>query len=95
MTRVACLLLALALCSGCLYANVRVPLDTNYHGTELGQKVGMAETKSVMWLFAWGDAGTKAAAESAGITTIKHADREVLSVCFGLFTRVRTIVYGD
>jgi len=87
---------ALAFCtSGCLYMNVRTPLDVNYDKTELGAKEGRASSTSVLWLLAWGDAGTKAAAQNGGITVIRHADRDVFLLGFGLFTRVTTVLYGD
>ena len=37
----------------------------------------------------------KAAAEQGGIATINHADMEVTSILFGLYSRETTIVYGD
>jgi len=86
-----CILLCL---QGCIY-NVRRPLDTNYDKTELGTKVGVSKSTSVLWLFAWGDGGTKAAAENGDIKVIEHADTEVFSVLLGLYTRVKTVVYGN
>ena len=87
---------ALALCtSGCLYMNVRMPLDVNYDKTDLGTKEGHASSMSVLWLVAWGDAGTKAAAANGDIKVIKHADRQILVLGFGLYTRVTTVLYGD
>ena len=87
---------ALMLCtSGCLYMDVRVPLDVNYDKTELGAKEGHASSTCLLWLVAWGDAGTKAAAQNGGITVIRHADREVFLLGFGLYTRVTTVLYGD
>ena len=81
--------------SGCTYMKIQQPLDTDYNLTELGTKVGRANQYSVLYLVAWGDAGTKAAADNAGITVIKHADREIFSILFGLYIRVTTVVYGD
>ena len=80
--------------SGCIY-NVRKPLDTDYDKTEIGTKVGISKSTSVPWLFAWGNAGTKAAAENGDITVIEHADTEVFSILFGLYTSVKTVVYGN
>ena len=57
------LLAALALIgSGCAYMHVQMPLDTNFDNTQLGAKEGRSNAYSALWLFAWGDAGTKAAA---------------------------------
>jgi NADH:ubiquinone oxidoreductase subunit H len=63
--------------------------------TVLGQKVGKAQSQSLMWLVAWGDAGTAAAAKDGSITTVNHMDQEVFSVLFGLYTKTTTVVYGE
>ena len=89
------LLLAVVLVQGCAYSHIQGPLDTNFDSTVLGSKVGKSHTQSVLWLFAWGDGGTKAAAEAGGITTINHADFEYYIVLFGIYIRVTTVVYGD
>lgn len=83
------------LLSGCVYYNVSSPLDTNLDETQLGSKVGESEWQSVLWLFAWGDAGTQAAASDGGITTIRHADQNGFAVLFGLYAKQTTILYGD
>lgn len=82
------------LCTGCLYTHISVPLDTDLQETDLGDKTGKSYYQSVMGLVAWGDAGTHAAAQNGGITTLKHADREILSMLFGLYYRETTVVYG-
>lgn len=89
-----CALLAGVL-SGCVYSNIRVPLDEDLWKTELGSKVGTASNYSVLWLFAWGDAGVKQAAANGGLTTINHMDMGVESYLFGAYIRRDTIVYGD
>lgn len=86
-----CILMA----SGCFYAHVTTPLDRNVDKTVLGQKTGTAESQSVLWAVAWGNAGTAAAARNGGITTVNHMDHELLSVFFGIYTKSTTIVYGD
>lgn len=89
------MIVAALLTQGCIYTNIQRPLGTDFDKTELGTKEGKSETYSLLWLFAWGNAGTKAAAENGNIKVIRHADTKVLSVFFGLYTRVTTIVYGD
>jgi hypothetical protein len=81
--------------SGCVYYNVAMPLDTDLDRTELGDKVGESQARSVLWLFAWGDAGTQAAAKDGGITTIRHADQRSLGILLGVYSQQTTIVYGD
>ncbi|OGW39089.1 MAG: hypothetical protein A2X58_10900 [Nitrospirae bacterium GWC2_56_14] len=88
-------LVSTLLLSGCFYAHVLTPLDTNVDKTALGQKTGKASSQSVLWAAAWGDAGTAAAAKNGGITTVNHMDREFYSVFFGIYTETTTIVYGD
>jgi len=91
----ACIMILTFLASGCVYMKVQRPHDKNYELTELGEKIGKSELKSCLWLFAWGDAGTKAAADNGGIKVIKHADVEYFVVLLGLYTRITTVVYGD
>jgi len=83
------------LVTGCIYTDVQRPLGTEYNRTELGTKVGQATSYSLFWLVAWGDAGTRAAAENGHLTVIRHADIKVYSLFFGLYAEVSTIVYGD
>lgn len=72
-----------------------MPLDTDVNNTELGAKTGKSSAQSVMWLVAWGDAGTEAAARNGGITTIRHMDVERYFLLFGLYAKTTTVVYGD
>jgi hypothetical protein len=89
------LLLAILFLSGCVYVNIKAPLDRDVNRTELGSKVGTSSSQSVLWLFAWGDAGTEAAARNGGITTITHLDAAYRSYLFGLYSERVTIAYGD
>lgn len=84
----------LLLLPSCVYTNIKIPLDTDLADTTLGDKTGTSQSQSVLWAVAWGDAGTQAAAQDGGISTLQHADQEILSVFFGLYTRNRTVVYG-
>ncbi len=61
----AALVLIAIMLSGCLYSHVTMPLSTELNETELGSKKGEASIYSVLWLFAWGDAGAAAAAKTA------------------------------
>jgi hypothetical protein len=88
-------LVAAFLMTGCVYTHVLTPYDINLDKTVLGQKTGKAAMQSVLWLFAWGDASTAAAAKQGGITTVNHMDREFLNVVFGIYTETTTIVYGE
>ena len=81
--------------NGCIYTNVTMPLSTELNQADLGQKQGESSMYSILWLFAWGDAGQAHAARSGGVTVITHMDRETQMILFGLYSRVTTIVYGD
>jgi hypothetical protein len=81
--------------SGCMYSNIRFPLDEDLWKTELGSKVGVASNYSVAWLVAWGDAGVDAAAKNGDIKVVNHMDMGIESYLFGLYVRRDTIVYGD
>jgi hypothetical protein len=81
--------------SGCAYMHVQMPMGTNFDNTQLGTREGRSSSYSLLWLVAWGDAGTKAAATQGDIKIIRYADTEVKLVLFGMYTRRTTIVYGD
>ena len=81
--------------SGCMYSNIRFPLDEDLWKTELGSKVGVSSNYSIAWLVAWGDAGVEKAAKNGGISVINHMDMGIESYIFGLYVRRDTIVYGD
>lgn len=83
------------ICTGCMYSNIRFPLDEDLWKTELGSKVGTASNYSIAWLVAWGDAGVEAAAKNGDITVVNHMDMGIESYLFGLYMRRDTIVYGD
>ncbi len=89
------LLAAVFFVPGCVYTNIQRPLGSEFNKTELGTKTGESSSHSLLWLFAWGDGGTKAAAENGGIKIIRHADMKVFVVLFGLYGKVTTVVYGD
>ena len=91
----ALVLVCLLAFTGCVYMNVEIPLDTNLDETTLGDKTGESEFHSILGLFAWGDAGTQAAAENGGITVLRHADRKMFSVLGFVYYRQTTVVYGD
>lgn len=95
ISRLSIALVMAVVASGCVYSKVTSPLDTDVAETKLGDKVGRSSNHSVLWLFAWGDAGTQAAAENGGITTIRHLDKEYYFVFFGAYSRATTIAYGD
>jgi hypothetical protein len=98
MKKTALLMVILAftiVINGCLYANVKTPLDLDADKTDIGNKVGTSTIQSVLWLVAWGDGSTEAAAKNGNISVIHHMDQEVFSILFGLYSKSTTIVYGE
>ncbi|MCM8533686.1 MAG: TRL-like family protein [Lentisphaeraceae bacterium] len=93
--KVILVFLTMTLGTSCMYTDIQMPMDTDFDKTTLGSKEGKASTHTVLYLVSWGDAGSKAAATDGGVDVINHADREILSVLFGLYTKVTTVVYGD
>ena len=81
--------------TGCAYLHTQRPMSVEFNKTELGTREGRASSYEVMWLVGWGNSGTRAAAENGQIKTIEFADTEILSVLFGLYSRVTTVVYGN
>jgi len=83
--------------TGCVFVHTKTPYDTDLDNTVLGEgvKAGESDWTSILWLFAWGDASTAAAAQDGDITTLHHMDREILSILFGLYHKETTIVYGE
>ena len=79
---------------GLVYSDIKAPLDVGLDNTDLGSKVGVAETVSIMGLWATGDASIKAAADPGNITTVKHIDYHLFNV-MGFYSRFVTTVYGD
>lgn len=95
MIRLLLLSILVTVSTGCLYSNVRFPLDKDLWETKLGTKVGVSSNHSIAWLVAWGDAGVESAAKNGNIRVINHMDMGIESYVFGLYTRRDTIVYGD
>ena len=95
------LLAGLASQSGCITMGRPVGLiytnyDVNHNVTQnkLGTKTGESCAKSVLGLFAWGDASAATAARAAGINTIASVDDNLFSV-LGIFESLCTRVSGD
>ena len=89
------ILMYLFIINACVYVNTKSPYDIDINQTDLGEKKGISEAYSFLWLFAWGDASYAKAAENGDIKVLKHADQEFLQLFFGSYTRWRIIVYGD
>ncbi len=90
------LALSLPLLAGaCVFSHTRTPLDTDLSVTRLGSKTGTSTARSILWLVAWGDASSAAAAKDGGIEVLNHMDSEQLFILFGVYASYTTIVHGD
>lgn len=95
LVRTLSVAMLLLLAPGCIYMNVVSPLDTDVQDTTFGAKVGEADAYQVLGLVAWGDRGTKAAADAGGIKTVRHMDIRTFAILGIVYTNWTTIVYGD
>ncbi len=75
--------------------DIKTPLDKNVNNTVLGPKRGESKAHSILWLYAWGDAGASAAARAGGIEKITHLDSGYELYLFGLYSTRTTIAYGE
>lgn len=79
--------------TGALYSHVRAPLLVT-ESPEKPTKVGRATMRSVLGIYAVGDASIEAAAKNAGITRIHHVDYQSENL-FGVVSDFTVIVYGN
>ena len=77
-----------------IYTGFKAPLDVDYDSTSVSGKKGTASCINVLGLVSVGDASARAAADEGKITTINHADYELLNVLF-IFSKYTTVVYGN
>ena len=102
MNRTIILMLALVLggcasatspVTGTMYSNVKAPLTATTSPREV-QRVGRASVRSILGVFASGDASIQTAARNGGITEIHHVDYESQNF-FGVLAEYTVVVYGN
>ncbi|MBP9216956.1 MAG: TRL-like family protein [Agitococcus sp.] len=79
--------------TGALYSNVKAPMlatDSNEKPT----KIGRATARSILGVYAVGDASIESAAKNAGITRIHHVDYQTQTI-LGVMADFTVIVYGN
>lgn len=79
--------------NGTLYSNVKAPLLVT-DSAEKPTKVGRATMRSILGIYAVGDASIEAAAKNAGITHIHHVDYQTQNL-LGVMSDFTVIVYGN
>jgi hypothetical protein len=80
--------------TGFLYSNVKGPFTANNMADFNVNKVGRSTAKSILGLYASGDASIHSAAKNGGITKIHHVDYETRTL-FGLIAEFTIVVYGE
>lgn len=78
---------------GFLFTNVTEPVTAT--SKESYTKVAQGSTSSVLGLVGMGDAGIDAIAKKAGITKIKHIDKNTTIWPLGIYIQETFTVYGD
>jgi hypothetical protein len=79
--------------NGSLYTNVRAPMLVT-ESPDRPTKVGRATMRSILGIYAVGDASIEAAAKNAGITRIHHVDYQSQNL-LGVMSDFTVIVYGN
>ena len=80
--------------TGVVYANYNTP-GSIANTTVKPVKSGEACTHGVLWVAAWGSAGTDDAVKSAGITKIANVQYSNTSILSGLYSKYCTVVTGQ
>lgn len=96
------LLLAGCNASGRLYTKKVEPYTTDFDRTPVGSKSFKLRSHKIQEPITrynisaeWDTRTIREAAARAGMTNIYFADREILSVAFGIYSRKTLILYGD
>ncbi len=79
--------------NGTFYSNVKAPMLVS-DSAERPTKIGRASARSILGIYAVGDASIETAAKNAGITHIHHVDYQSESV-LGMVADFTVIVYGN
>lgn len=79
--------------NGLLYSHVTGPVGVT-GSADKPDKVGRSYARSILGLYATGDASIEMAAKNGGITKIHHVDHET-QIIFGVIADYTTIVYGN
>lgn len=80
--------------SGFVYSDVKGPITATSQADFNANKVGRSTAKSILGIYASGDASIQTAAKNGGITKIHHVDYESRSV-LGVIAEVTVVVYGE
>lgn len=79
---------------GIIFTDIEAPLDADAEATPVGMKQGRAASYSILWLFAFGDASTAAAAQQGNLNRVHHLDYEYVNF-LGIYQHFVTIAHGE
>lgn len=79
--------------NGLLYSHVTAPVGLS-GSADKPTKVGRSHARSILGLYASGDASIDTAAKNGGISKIHHVDHET-QIILGVIADYTTIVYGN
>jgi hypothetical protein len=97
---IAAVLVSALLIFGCgiglLYTHTVEPLNPNMHRTEMKPASGEGNIKQIKYdmSITWDDNSIGGIAKEKGLTELYYADREILSVVFGIWSQETIHVYG-
>ncbi len=98
---VTAIMMAALLLSGCgigvLYTHTVEPLNPNMHRTEIASTSGQGDIKQIKIdgiSVTWDDNSIGSIAREKGLKELYYADREILSVVFGIWSQETIHVYG-
>ena len=98
---ITALLVPALIFSGCgiglIYTHKVEPLNPNMHRTELASTSGKGDIKQIALYgisVTWDDDSIGSIARERGLTELYYADREILSVMFGIWKQETIHVYG-
>ena len=98
---ITALLVPVLLFSGCgiglIYTHTVEPLNPNMHRTELTPASGQGDIKQISLYnisVTWDDNSIGSIAREKGLKELYYADREILSVMFGIWKQETIHVYG-
>ncbi len=98
---ITAVLVSALLFSGCgiglIYTHKVEPLNPNMHRTEMARTSGQGDIKQIALYgisVTWDDDSIGSIARERGLTELYYADREILSVMFGIWKQETIHVYG-
>lgn len=78
---------------GAIYTDIKLPVNVTANGAA-APKVGIAECKSILAMFATGDCSIESAKKNGGIQKVYHVDWHADNI-LGIIGKYKLTVYGE